>query len=132
AAVAAVGAGIAAISGKIVEFGKEAFQSYSDYEQLSGGVAKLYGNMGMSLDEYAKQAGKSASEVQAAWQRNESAQATVMANAQNAWKSCGMSANDYMEQATNFSAALINSLGGDTQKAADMTDVAMKAMSDNV
>lgn len=130
--VTAVGVGIAAVSAKLVDFGKQAFQSYSDYEQLSGGVAKLYGNMGMSLDEYAKQAGKSAESVRADWERNEAAQKTVMANAQNAWKTCGMSANAYMEQATSFSAALINSLGGDTKKAADMTDVAMRAMSDNI
>lgn len=130
--VAAVGVGIAAVSAKLVDFGKQAFQSYSDYEQLSGGVAKLYGNMGMTLDEYAKQAGKSAESVRADWERNEAAQKTVMANAQDAWKNCGMSANAYMEQATSFSAALINSLGGDTKKAADMTDVAMRAMSDNI
>lgn len=55
-----------------------------------------------------------------------------MSNAQDAWKNCGMSANAYMEQATSFSAALINALGGDTKKAADMTDVAMRAMSDNI
>lgn len=130
--VAAVGVGIAAVSAKLVDFGKQAFQSYSDYEQLSGGVAKLYGNMGMTLDEYARQAGKSAESVRADWERNEAAQKTVMANAQDAWKNCGMSANAYMEQATSFSAALINSLGGDTKKAADMTDVAMRAMSDNI
>lgn len=130
--VAAVGVGIAAVSAKLVDFGKQAFQSYSDYEQLSGGVAKLYGNMGMSLDDYAKQAGKSAESVRADWERNEAAQKTVMSNAQDAWKNCGMSANAYMEQATSFSAALINSLGGDTKKAADMTDVAMRAMSDNI
>nr|DAQ77098.1 MAG TPA: tail tape measure protein [Caudoviricetes sp.] len=130
--VTAVGVGIAAVSAKLVDFGKQAFQSYSDYEQLSGGVAKLYGNMGMTLDEYAKQAGKSAESVRADWERNEAAQKTVMANAQNAWKASGMSANAYMEQATSFSAALINSLGGDTKKAADMTDVAMRAMSDNI
>lgn len=130
--VAAVGVGIAAVSAKLVDFGKQAFQSYSDYEQLSGGVAKLYGNMGMSLDDYAKQAGKSAESVRADWERNEAAQKTVMANAQNAWKTSGMSANAYMEQATSFSAALINALGGDTKKAADMTDVAMRAMSDNI
>lgn len=130
--VTAVGVGIAAVSAKLVDFGKQAFQSYSDYEQLSGGVAKLYGNMGMSLDDYAKQAGKSAESVRADWERNEAAQKTVMANAQNAWKTSGMSANAYMEQATSFSAALINALGGDTKKAADMTDVAMRAMSDNI
>lgn len=130
--VTAVGVGIAAVSAKLVDFGKQAFQSYSDYEQLSGGVAKLYGNMGMSLDDYAKQAGKSAESVRADWERNEAAQKTVMANAQNAWKTSGMSANAYMEQATSFSAALVNALGGDTKKAADMTDVAMRAMSDNI
>lgn len=130
--VTAVGVGIAAVSAKLAEIGKQAFQSYSDYEQLSGGVAKLFGNMGMSLDEYAKQAGKSAESVRADWERNEAAQKTVMANAQNAWQTSGMSANAYMEQATSFSAALINALGGDTKKAADMTDVAMRAMSDNI
>lgn len=130
--VTAVGVGIAAVSAKLVDFGKQAFQSYSDYEQLSGGVAKLYGNMGMSLEDYAKQAGKSAESVRADWERNEAAQKTVMANAQNAWQTSGMSANAYMEQATSFSAALINALGGDTKKAADMTDVAMRAMSDNI
>lgn len=130
--VTAVGVGIAAVSAKLVDFGKQAFQSYSDYEQLSGGVAKLFGNMGMSLDEYAKQAGKSAESVRADWERNEAAQKTVMANAQNAWQTSGMSANAYMEQSTSFSAALINALGGDTKKAADMTDVAMRAMSDNI
>lgn len=71
--VTAVGVGIAAVSAKLVDFGKQAFQSYSDYEQLSGGVAKLYGNMGMTLDEYAKQAGKSAESVRADWERNEAA-----------------------------------------------------------
>lgn len=131
-AVTAVGVGIAAVSAKLVDFGKQAFQSYSDYEQLSGGVAKLYGNMGMSLEDYAKQAGKSAESARADWERNEAAQKTVMANAQNAWQTSGMSANAYMEQATSFSAALINALGGDTKKAADMTDVAMRAMSDNI
>lgn len=130
--VTAVGVGIAAVSAKLVDFGKQAFQSYSDYEQLSGGVAKLYGNMGMTLDDYAKQAGKSAESVRADWERNEAAQKAVMSNAQDAWKNCGMSANAYMEQATSFSAALINALGGDTKKAADMTDVAMRAMSDNI
>ena len=114
--VAAVGVGIAAVSAKLVDFGKQAFQSYSDYEQLSGGVAKLYGNMNLTLDEYAKQAGKSAESVRADWERNEAAQKTVMSNAQDAWKNCGMSANAYMEQATSFSAALINALGGDTKK----------------
>lgn len=126
------GIGAAAVGKQILDLGKSAFQAYSDFEQLSGGVAKLYGNAGMDVQQYAAAQGKSVSEVTATWQRNNAAQATVMNNAAQAFKTCGMSANDYMQQATSFSAALINSLGGDTQKAAAMTDVAMRAMSDNI
>lgn len=126
------GIGAAAVGKQILDLGKSAFQAYSDFEQLSGGVAKLYGNAGQSVSQYAATQGKSIAEVTATWQRNNTAQDTVMKNAAAAFKTCGMSANDYMTQATSFSAALINSLGGDTQKAAAMTDVAMRAMSDNV
>lgn len=126
------GIGAAAVGKQILDLGKSAFQAYSDFEQLSGGVAKLYGNAGMDVQQYAAAQGKSIAEVTATWQRNNAAQDTVMKNASQAFKTCGMSANDYMTQATSFSAALINSLGGDTQKAADMTDVAMRAMSDNI
>ena len=126
------GIGVASVGAKILDLGKSAFQAYSDFEQLSGGVAKLYGNAGQSVSQYAATQGKSIAEVTATWQRNNTAQDTVMKNAAAAFKTCGMSANEYMTQATSFSAALINSLGGDTQKAADMTDVAMRAMSDNI
>ena len=126
------GIGAAAVGKKILDLGQSAFQAYSDFEQLSGGVAKLYGNAGQSVSQYAATQGKSIAEVTATWQRNNTAQDTVMKNAAQAFKTCGMSANDYMTQATSFSAALINSLGGDTQKAARMTDVAMRAMSDNI
>ena len=126
------GIGAAAVGKKILDLGQSAFQAYSDFEQLSGGVAKLYGNAGQSVSQYAATQGKSIAEVTATWQRNNTAQDTVMKNAAQAFKTCGMSANDYMTQATSFSAALINSLGGDTQKAAAMTDVAMRAMSDNI
>lgn len=56
---------------------------------------------------------------------------TVIANANKAWKTAGISANDYMEQSTTFAAALLQSLGGDTNKAAQMSDMAIKDMSDN-
>lgn len=109
-----------------------ATEAYSNFEQLSGGVAKLYGNAGQSLEEYAAANRKTADEVRGVWERNQAAQVTVFKNASEAYKTAGMSANQYMEQATSFSAALINSLGGDTKRAADMTDVAMRAMSDNI
>lgn len=117
---------------KVVEFGKAAFDAYSQFEQLEGGVAKLYGNAGMSIEEYADSVGKSVDKVRADYVRNAEAQELVMKNAQQAWKTAGMDANSYMEMATSFSASLINSLGGDTKEAANLTDEAMKAMSDNV
>ena len=104
AGVAALGAALASAATGTVALGKAALESYAQYEQLVGGVDKLFQDASPKLQEYAA----------------------------NAYQTAGMSANQYMEQATSFSASLINSLGGDTQKAADMADVAMRAMSDNV
>ena len=124
-------AAFAAVGSAALAFGGIALSAYSNYEQLSGGVAKLYGD-GMTLTAYAQQQGKAVSEVRDEYNALNPAVALMSQNASNAWKTAGMSANQYMEQATSFSAALINSLGGDTVKAAQQTDVAMRAMSDNV
>ncbi len=83
---------------------KSALDGYAAYEQNVGGMQKLYGG----------------------------ASQTMIEQAQNAYKTCGMSANQYMEQASSFSAALVNSLSGDTQAAAAQAQKAMVAMSDNV
>lgn len=56
---------------------------------------------------------------------------TVIANAKRAYETAGVSANTYMENVTSFSAALISSLSGDTEKAAKIADTAMVDMSDN-
>lgn len=125
--VAAIGAATAAAG----TLAKKSVEGYAEQEQLVGGVQKLYGNMGMSLKEYAKSMGISTKEAKSQWQTLEKAQNTVLKNAQNAYKSAGMSASEYMEIATSFSASLINSLGGDTVKAAKQTDVAVQAISDN-
>ena len=125
--VAAVGAASVAVGALV----KKSVDAYGEYEQLVGGVNKLYGNMGMSLEEYAKNQGKSVDEIRGEWEKLEKAQTTVLKNAQNAYKTAGMSTNQYLETATSFSASLINDLGGDTQKAADMTDMAMRSISDN-
>lgn len=130
----AMKAGIAAVGAASTAVGALATNSvkaYADYEQMVGGVQKLYGNMGMSLTEYAQSVGKSVSEAGAEYYKLEAAQNKVLANAQNAYKTASMSANEYMEIATSFSAALINSLDGDSLKAADATDKAMRAISDN-
>lgn len=92
----------------------------------------MYGNAGMSLEDYAASVGQSMDEAADAYKRNEQAQQMMLDNAQQAYKTAGMDANSYMENATQFSASLINSLGGDTAKAAELTDVAMRAISDNV
>ena len=96
---AAVGTATLAVAG----FTKKSVDAFAEFQQLEGGVKKLYGS---AADE-------------------------IMNYANNAFKTSGMSANQYMEQATSFSAALINSLGGDTSAAAKQTDVAMKAIADN-
>ena len=100
AGAVAIGAGATAVG----FLTKQAVEGYAEYEQLAGGVKKLFG----------------------------SASDDVMRFANDAYKTAGMSANQYMEQATGFAAALINSLGGNTKEAAKLADVAMQSMSDNV
>lgn len=124
-------AGVAAVGAAVTAIGGMALKATSDYEQLSGGVAKLYGS-GQTLIAFAQEQGRAVAEVRAEYDSLNPAVALMSQNAANAWRTAGMSANQYMEQATSFSAALVNSLGGDTVKAAEMSDVAMRAMSDNV
>lgn len=123
-ATGAAAAGVGALT-------KSAVDNYGEYEQLWGGVQKLFGNAGMSLEDYAAANNATVAAVKADWQALNSVQDTVLKNARNAYKTTGMSANQYMTNATAFAASLINSLGGDTKAAAEQTDVAMKAISDN-
>lgn len=124
---AAVGAASTAVGALVTQ----SVKAYADYEQMVGGVQKLYGNMGMGLEEYAAAQGKSVDEVKGQWENLEKAQNMVLENAQNAYRTAGMSANKYMEIATSFSASLINSLDGDSVAAAEATDKAMTAIADN-
>lgn len=110
---------------------KQSVSAYAETEQLVGGIKKLYGNMGQSLEEYAQSAGKSTDEVSAEWKKLEDAQNLVLDNAKNAYATAGMSYNTYMETATQFSASLISSLDGDSAKAGELTQTAMEAISDN-
>lgn len=127
-AFAAVGTAAVGATGVIA---KQALDAYSSYEQNVGGIQKLFGNMGKSVEEYAALTGQSTAEIGDKWQTLEDSQNKVLANAQNAYKTAGLSANAYMEQVTSFSAALISSLGGDTVKAADYANTAMIDMADN-
>ena len=131
AGLAAVAAGAAAAGAAVVAVGKEAFDMYADYEQLVGGVETLFGAGGKSVEEYADSVGKSVDAVRGDYDSLIAAQSAVMQNAAAAFRTAGMSQNAYMETVTSFSAALIASLGGDTEKAAAVADKAIIDMSDN-
>ena len=122
--VALVGAGVGAVTGM-------SMNAYAAYEQNVGGIQKIFGNMGKSLEDYAAMTGQTVEQCSGKWQQLERAQSTVLANADEAYRTAGMSANQYMEQVTGFSAALVSSLGGDTVKAAEYANTAMVDMSDN-
>ena len=103
ATAAKVGAAAVSAAGTaIVAIGKQAIEQYAEYEQLVGGVETLF---------------KQSSD-------------TVMGYAENAYKTAGMSANEYMNTVTSFSASLLQSLGGDTEAAAKYADMAVTDMSD--
>ena len=103
ATAAKVGAAAVSAAGTaIVAIGKQAIEQYAEYEQLVGGVETLF-----------KQSAD-----------------TVMGYAENAYKTAGLSANEYMSTVTSFSASLLQSLGGDTEAAAKYADMAITDMSD--
>lgn len=125
AGIGTAGAGVAALVGGSVK-------SYADYEQLVGGVETLFGAGGANtVQEYADSLGKSVSTVQDKFKVLKESEAQVFKDANNAYKTAGLSANDYMDTVTSFSASLISSLGGDTKKAAEYSNKAIVDMSDN-
>lgn len=97
------GAAVIAASGAVLALTKQAIDNYGEYEQLVGGVETLF---------------------------KQSADA-VMGYAENAYKTAGMSANEYMTTVTSFSASLLQSMGGDTDAAAEKANLAITDMSDN-
>lgn len=96
-------AAIGAAATGIAALTKSAVENYANYEQLVGGVETLFKDSSSKVLEYAN----------------------------NAYKTAGLSANDYMETVTSFSASLLQSLGGDTEKAAEIGNMAVIDMADN-
>ena len=96
-------AAVGVASAAIVALTKNAVENFAEYEQLVGGVDTLFKESSQKLQNYAKEA----------------------------YKTAGMSANEYMATATGFSASLLQSLAGDTAEAADYADRAIRDMSDN-
>lgn len=124
-----VGLGAAAAAAGIVL--KESLGEGAGLQQSIGGIETLFGAGGKSIEEYAASVGAGVREVEGQYQYLIDAQEQVFENAKNAYKTAGLSANEYMETVTGFSASLIKSLGGDTKKAADVADMALQDMSDN-
>ncbi len=127
----AAAAATVAVGAAAVKLGTEVVESFAEYEQLEGGVKTLFGTEAASVEEYAESVGKSVKDVQGEYDNLVKAQNAVFENASNAWTTSGLSANEYMETVTSFSASLISSLGGDTVKAAEYAETAVVAMSDN-
>ena len=123
--------GVTAVATAVGKIAYESVQAYADFEQLKGGVETLFGAGGQSIEEYAKSTGKSVNEVKGKYDSLMRAQTEVLKNANAAYKTAGLSSNAYMETVTSFSASLISSLGGDTEKAAKYADMAIIDMSDN-
>lgn len=96
-------AAVAAVGTATIAIGKTALDAYSNYEQLVGGIDTLFKASSGKMQQYAA----------------------------NAYQTAGVSANRYMEISTSFAAALISSLGGNTEAAADMANTAIMDMSDN-
>ena len=130
-AIQAALSGLRQLGSALIDVGGQALSSYADYEQLVGGIETLFGASGQTLEEYAASVGKTVDEARGEYNRLTEAQATVMTNAQQAYQSVGMSANECMENVTSFSAALTASLGGDTVQAAISADQALRDISDN-
>lgn len=102
-AVKASAAAVGAASAGVAALGTACINAYADYEQLVGGVETLFKDSADTIQTYAD----------------------------NAYKTAGLSANEYMETVTNFSASLLQSLDGDTEKAAAAADLAITDMADN-
>jgi phage-related protein len=102
-AITKVISGCTQLAEKMADVTKSAVGHYAEYEQLVGGVETLFKDSSGKLIDYAEKA----------------------------YKTAGMSSNQYMDTATSFAASLIQGLGGDTAKAVELTNLAITDMSDN-
>lgn len=129
--VKALASAMAEVAKAAVDFGKDVVEHFADYEQLQGGVQKLFDETTQSWEEYAESVGDASQEAFLAWSDMTKNSRFVMQNAEQAFKTAGLSINEYMETVTGFSASLIESLGGDTEAAVAVADRAIRDMSDN-
>lgn len=100
-------------------------------QQSIGGIETLFGAGGRTIEEYAQSVGKSVDAVKGEYAALMQSQQTVFDNAAQAYRTVGLSANDYMEQTTSFAASLLSSVSKDTNAAAQLANMAMVDMADN-
>ena len=100
-------------------------------QQSIGGIETLFGAGGRSIEEYAQSVGKSVDAVKDEYASLMQSQQTVFNNAAQAYRTVGLSANEYMEQTTSFAASLLSSVSKDTNAAAQLANMAMVDMADN-
>ena len=114
--------------GKII---KDSIDMGGALQQSIGGIETLFGAGGRSIEEYAQSVGKSVDAVKGEYAALMQSQQTVFNNAAQAYRTVGLSANDYMEQTTSFAASLLSSVSKDTNAAAQLANMAMVDMADN-
>lgn len=130
---AAIAAGFGAAMAGVGAVAKEAFSSFADYQQLTGGIETLFGAGGQSMMDMvtaAKEAGESTQGIVDKYMELKDAQDLVMGNAANAWKTAGLNVNEYMETVSGFAASLKQSTSSNIE-AAKAADVAVQDMADN-
>lgn len=124
-------AGVAAAGAAITAVTTQAVKAYGDYEQLVGGVETLFGTRGAkTIEEYAQTVGKAVDQVGAEFEMLQDAQDTVMKDAAEAYKTAGMSANNYMDTVSMLAAAL-NQTSASQLDSAELAKLAVTDMSDN-
>ena len=124
AAIAGMTAGVGALT-------KASVENYAQFEQLVGGVETLFGHGGKTIEEYAASVGKTVDQVTDAYQYMQDSIDAVLGDADAAFRTAGLSANDYMETITSFAASLNQALGGDTMAAAKLANQTIIDMADN-
>ena len=124
AAVGAAASGITALT-------TAAVNNYAEYEQLIGGVETLYGAKYKTIEEYIEGTGAAAEYAEQTFAEYQKRQQAVLDNAANAYKTAGMSANEYMNTVNGFAASLTSSLGEYEWQAASYADMIVSDMADN-
>lgn len=105
--------------------------SFAELEQNLGGVETLFKDNGSSVEQLAKKYNITTQEAQKMYDTMKNNGTNVIENANKAFETAGISANEYMSNVTSFSASLLQGLNGDTAKAAHIADMAIIDMADN-